>query len=618
MNEQKEYRFHTETAKLLQMVIHSVYSKKEIFLRELISNASDALDRRYALALKQPDQNLGPLQREAYSINLLLQKEKRLLWIRDNGIGMDSDDLYRCLGTIAHSGTGEEETDEERIGQFGIGFYSLFMAADHVRVVSRKAGKNQAYAFESSGIDSYTISEAKRDTVGTDVILHIREDDGNDTYNRYLREYTLYKLVKQYSDYIRWPILLYMPVPVPGKNGEPEERWGWQRLNSMVPLWRRKAGTVTEQEYNAFWLEQFAKDLEPAAEDREAFAKPLKVLHLHVEGRTEFRALLYIPACKWRTYDTERDVKGLQLYSAGVRIKERETAVLPQEFSFVQGAVDCSDLPLNLSREILQAQDTLNAIRSVLAKKLTEALQDVLQEDRSRYERFFRDFGQSLKLSAMECEGKQRERLSSLLLFASTGGTLTLDEYLQKEPSQILFGAAENADALKKLPEAERPLQEGRTILCLADLTDRLLPEMLETYRGVPFVSITSSSACETSTRGSDLCAFAEEVLKNENTAVRMTDRLVTGPVVLTTESGLSADLEAQMAETDSRYVSRYVLELNPEHRSVQILDKVRITDPERAEKYVRILYTQACLTAGLKIPDLTEYTALLVSLFEE
>ena len=218
----------------------------------------------------------------------------------------------------------------------------------------------------------------------------------------------------------------------------------------------------------------------------------------------------------------------------------------------------------------------------------------------------------------MECEGKQRERLSSLLLFASTGGTLTLDEYIQKEPSQILFGAAENADALKKLPEAERPLQDGRTILCLSDLTDRLIPEMLETYRGVPFVSINSSSACETSTRGSDLCTFAEEVLKNENTAVRMTDRLVTGPVVLTTESGLSADLEAQMAETDSRYVSRYVLELNPEHRSVQILDKVRIADPARAEKYVRILYTQACLTAGLKIPDLTEYIALLVSLFEE
>ena len=311
MENRKTIRFETETVHLLNMMIHSVYTNKEVFLRELISNASDAIDRRYMTAMAHPEKKLGPLKREAYAIRLTLNKKERLLAVSDNGIGMDEEDLRTCLGTVAFSGSGVFRAAQsgkeaaELIGQFGIGFYSLFMAADHVRVVTRKAGTEQAYVFESDGLESYTVGPGTRADVGTDVILHIREDDGNDTYDRYLREYPLYKLVRKYSDYIRWPILLYMPVPIPDKDGNPQEKWGWQLLNSMVPLWRRKQSDVTAEEYNAFYREQFLSPRDLEAENSSVLKTPLAVVPVVMEGRTEFRALLYIPSCAWAAYDTK-------------------------------------------------------------------------------------------------------------------------------------------------------------------------------------------------------------------------------------------------------------------------------------------------------------------------
>lgn len=618
MTEGKEYRFQTETAKLLQMVIHSVYSDKEIFLRELISNASDAIDRRYALALRDPDGQWGPAKRDAYSINLLLQKEKRLLWIRDNGIGMDEDNLYRCLGTIAKSGTAAaaEENEEALIGQFGIGFYSLFMAADHVVVVSRKAGSDEAYAFESSGVESFTITKSERQTVGTDVILHIREDDGNDTYNRYLREYTLYKLVRRYSDFIRWPILLYMPVP--GKNGEPQERWGWQRLNSMIPLWQRKSSEVTEEMYDEFWREFFAAELDPAPKEPEVFGRPLRVLHLHMEGRTEFRALLYIPACAWKTYDTREDVKGLQLYANGVRIKDREEMILPEEFSFVHGAVDCPSLSLDLSRERAQGQETLNAIRPVLYRKILQRLMESLRDDRTRYERFFHDFGPSLKLSAMENDGKKQEELLKLLLFDSTDGMVTLDECAEKSVKRILYGHADDTESLRRKPQAEMPLQNSERILCLKDITDRMIPQVIETYKNIPLIDIAGSEAQEGMTEQSPLCGFIRSVLKGEIDDAAVSLRLSSAPVLLSSRNGIPLDMEERMKEADPSVRAEKVLEINAEHPAIKILDRVRLSDPQRAETYVRILYTQARMTAGLPLEDPAVYTDLLVSLFYE
>ena len=616
----KEFRFQTETAKLLQMVIHSVYSNKEIFLRELISNASDAIDRRYALALSEPDKQWGPLQRESYSINLLLQKDKRLLWIRDNGIGMDEDDLYRCLGTIAESGTKKaaEESEEALIGQFGIGFYSLFMAADHVRVVSRKAGTNEAYAFESDGTDGFTITPAQRQTVGTDIILHIREDDGNDTYNRYLREYTLYKLVRRYSDFVRWPILLYMPVPVPGKNGEPQERWGWQRLNSMVPLWQRKSSDVTKEMYEEFWCEHYAADLDPAPREPDLFRSPLKVLHIHAEGRIEFRALLYIPACAWPAYDTRDDVKGLQLYASGIKIKDHEPALLPEDFSFIHGAVDCPSVPLDLSRERTQGQDILTSIRSILYKKILQGLTEALTEDRDRYLRFYQDFGISLKLSAMECEGKKQEELLQLLLLDSTDGMITLNDCVQADTMRILYGHADSVDALRRLPEAEMPLQNGERILCLKDITDRMIPQVIDTFKDIPLVSIANADTPSKTAQSSALCAFIRNVLKDAVEDVEISSRLCSTPVLLTSRNGVPLDMEARMQEADPSIHAEKVLEIHPEHSAIQILDRVRTSDPKRAETYVQILYTQARMMARLPVEDPVAYTDLLVSLFQE
>lgn len=637
MEDKQTVQFQAETQKLLQMMIHSVYTEKEIFLRELISNASDALDKRYMLALAHPDQNIGPLQREAYSIRLTLNKKERLLCVSDNGIGMNEEDVHACLGTIAFSGTdgfrlSGEETDR-LIGQFGIGFYSLFMAADRVNVITRKAGDEQAWVFASDGINGYTVSAAKRESCGTDVILHIREDDGKDTCNRYLREYTLYKLVKRYSDYIRWPILLYMPVPVPDKDGTPTEKWGWQKLNSMIPLWHRRAPDVTQEEYEAFWQEQFLDPSLIEEEKKDIIAHPLRTLHLSIEGKTDFKALVYIPACAWKTYDTKDDRKGLQLYSSGVRIMDVCRDVLPEAFPFVKGAVDCGDLPLNISRETVQSKQVLSSIRDVLHKRIGRALAECMKNERERYEIFFASFGKALKAAAMEAQGSEQKRLADLLLFecGASEKPVSLAEYcahMRPEQNAVYYACGRNRQEIQRLPETEAARAAKADFLCLSGLADTLIPQVLGSYDGHPFISLADGEAevflqnrsVLSDVRKEKLLRLVKEAAGKEIDDAVLSVRLRTSPVLLSSGNGITYEMEKSLHENDpaSPVKAERILELNASHPAVQTICRIMDTHPERARKYALILVRQAYMTAGLAIEDPASYTELLCSLMTE
>ena len=638
MNKQETIPFQTETVKLLQMMIHSVYTTKEVFLRELIANASDAIDKRFALALEHPDDKIGPVTRESYMIRITPNKEKRLLTISDNGIGMDADDLRRCLGTIAFSGSGlfQEETQhaDDLIGKFGIGFYSLFMAADHVKVVSKKAGTEQAWIFESDGIDSYSITEGKRSECGTDVILHIREEtaEGADEYNCFLREYPLYKLVKKYSDYIRWPIRLLMPIPVPDENGEPTEKWSYELLNSMTPLWKRQRSEVKEEETLAFFREHYAKPseyetLQGAAEP------PLRTLLLRIEGNVEFSALIYIPSSPWKTYDTKEDVKGLELYSSGIRVREAAEELLPSAYPFLKGAVDCADLPLNITRENLQSNAEIAAIRDVIERKTTAALMEAMQNNRTDYERFFQSFGKSLKLSAMETEGSEREKLQKLLLFevSDQEGLISLEEYEKKMihgQKAVYFAKGNSRTEILSLPESERPRRRGIPFLCAVDMVDELCARVFVRWKNYPFVSLSDRQADLLFDAGSpfskeetdELLQFIKTSIGNEAAEVIASRKLESHPVLLSSGSGISFEMERdyQKQNPDAGIGNHAVLEVNLSHPALRKLNSARKSDPKRAVSYAVILYNQARMMAGLPIKDPVTYTDLLTDLFTE
>ncbi len=611
MNETKTIPFETETVNLLHMMIHSVYVEKEVFLRELISNASDAIDKRYTAAIAKGDRNIGPLEREAYTIRISLNKKERLLRISDNGIGMDEEDLKNCLGKVAFSGTElmKKQQDTNLIGQFGIGFYSLFMVADKVWVLSRRANTHQAYVFESDGKEAYTITPAKRDNSGTDVILRIKQDDGKDTYNRYLREYPIYKLVRKHSDYIRWPILLYMPVPVPDKDGNPKEQWGWQLLNTMVPLWRRKQSDVSSTETDVFFNDQFQ------------VAKPLSTLFIHTEGKTSFHALIAIPSQSWQTYDTKEDRKGLQLFVNGVKIQDFCTEVLPEEFSFVKGAVDCDHLDLNVSRESIQTKESLSSIRNILYKKILASLREAMDQ-RNSYEQFFAAFGKSIKLSAMEAENERRRELSELLLFHTSRNQslTTLREYISRmkpEQNAIYYARGTNQ------PETERAEKLDIEYLIFANTEDILFAQVCEQFEGHRFISLSDDEPepfmVKESPFGNEeteqLLKFFRSTLQDKVDAVKISQRLETLPSLLRSDNGISFVLQEQ-SEQDVR--ATRILELNVNHHAMATINKVMKTDPKRAETYVLILYNQAALAAHVFKEDMSAYTELLCSLFHE
>ena len=627
--EKKEFK--AESKRLLDLMINSIYTHKEIFLREIISNASDAIDKLCYLSLT--DDKVG-LTRDDFQIILTLDKENRKLTVSDNGIGMDADDLENNLGIIASSGSlkfrreieDKEAADTDIIGQFGVGFYSAFMVADHITVVTKKYGCDQAYRWESDGVDGYTIEPCEKDTVGTDIIMHIKADgEEKDEYSRYLREYPLYKLVKKYSDYIRFPVRMLMPQPKlkegsTEENPEYEEEFVYETLNSMVPLWQRKKSEVTKEEYDKFYQERFSE-----------YEPPQSVLTVSAEGAVTYKALLFIPSKMLTQYYTEDFQPGLQLYSAGVMIMDKCADLLPEYFNFVRGVVDSPDLSLNISRELLQHDRQLKVIRTNLEKKIKAELQRMLTEEREEYEKFYRSFGRQMKMCALDNYGADKEKLQDLLLFYSSTEKklVTLDEYVSRMPEEqkyIYFAAGENVEALDHMPQTELLKEHNFEILYFTDKTDEFIPDMFHQYKEKSFRSaidgdleLDDEKKPDETDSHRDSFAFIKETLGDKVTEIKASTKLKTHPVCLSSGEGITFEMEKYFAavQPDMNMKAKRILELNVDHPAFTAFEIARITDPEKAKKYAEIFYNQACLIAGLPLDNPSAYTDLLCSLWK-
>ena len=621
--------FKAESQRLLDLMIHSIYTHKEIFLREIISNASDAIDKLCYLSLT--DENVG-LKREDFAITLSIDKENRTLTVSDNGIGMDADELENNLGVIASSGTFQfrQELDKEAeadvIGQFGVGFYSAFMVADHITVISRKYGREQAYRWDSDGLEGYTIEPCTRDAVGTDIIMHIKPDgEEKDEYSQYLREYPLYKLVKKYSDYIRFPIKMLMPHPQV-KEGSPEDKpeyeevFEWETLNSMVPLWQRKKADVTREEYDKFYQERFG---DPAA--------PLSVITVSAEGAVTYKALLYIPSQAPSQYYTEDYKPGLQLYASGVMIMDSCADLLPDYFNFVRGVVESPDLSLNISRELLQHDRQLKIISANLEKKIKAELERMLKDDRENYEKFYRSFGRQLKLCALDNYGARKEQLQDLLLFYSSTEKkpVTLAEYVSRmQPDQkfIYFASGDTVDAIDHMPQTELLKDHNMEILYFTDKADEFLPDMLQKYQDKPFRSaidgdleLGDEQKPDETDSYQESFAFLKETLGDKVDQVKASTKLKTHPVCLSSGQGITFEMEKYFTavQPELGMKAKRILEINVDHPAFAAFETARIIDPDKAKKYAQILYNQACLIAGLPIENPSAYTDLVCSLWK-
>ena len=625
--------FKAESKRLLDLMINSIYTHKEIFLREIISNASDAIDKLCYLSLT--DDKVG-LTRDQFEIRLSIDKEHRLLTVSDNGIGMDEADLENNLGVIASSGSlqfrkeleGAESAETDIIGQFGVGFYSAFMVADQITVVTRKYGSDQAYRWQSTGVDGYTIEPCEKDAVGTDVIMHIKPDteEEKDEYSQYLREYPLYKLVKKYSDYIRFPIRMLMPHPElkegsTEENPEYEEKFQWDTLNSMIPLWQRKKGDVTKEEYDEFYQQRFS-DPNP----------PLSVITVAAEGAVTYKALLFIPEKAPLRYYSEEYEGGLQLYSAGVMIMDKCADLLPECFNFVRGVVESPDLNLNISRELLQHDRQLKLICANLEKKVKSELERLLRDEREKYESFWQSFGRQLKLSAMDNYGAKKDVLQDLLLFySSTEKKLTtLGEYvtrMREEQKYIYFASGDTVEAIDHMPQTELLKEHSMEILYFTDKADEFLSDILRTYQDKPFRSVTDGDLelpgeekkDGDNERYKEAFAFIKDALDGAVDEVKVSTRLKTHPVCLSSGEGVTFEMEKyfKAAQPELGLKAKRILELNVDHPAFLAFETARLTDPEKAKKYARIFYNQAQLIAGLPIDDPSAYTDLLCSLWQ-
>ena len=622
--------FKAESKRLLDLMIHSLYNQTELFLPPLLSNASDAIDKLSYRSLT--DEGVG-LSRGDFAITVTPDAEKRTLTVSDNGIGMSREELEENLGVIANSGTfrfrqeldPEKAGDTDVIGQFGVGFYSAFMVADHITVVSKKYGEEQAYRWESSGADGYTVDPCEKETVGTDIILHLRDDgDEPDEYSQYLREGTLARLVKKYSDYIRFPIRMEM-THSRRKEGSPDDKpefedvREWETVNSMVPLWQRKKSDVKREEYDKFYQERFG-DMTP----------PQSVVTVSAEGAVTYQALLFIPSQAPGLYYTEDYEPGLQLYSSGVMIMDRCADLLPDYLSFVRGVVDSPDLSLNISRELLQHDRQLKIISANLEKKLRAELERMLRDDREGYEKFWKNFGRQLKVCALNNYGAQKDKLQDLLLFYSSTEKklVTLGEYVSRMPESqkyIYFAAGESIEAIDHMPQTEVLKDSSTEILYFTDKTDEFIADMFRTYQEKEFRSAlddepetTGEEKKEPDEAAQPALDFIRETLGAKVDGVKASTRLKTHPVCLTCGEGLTFEMEKYFTavQPDLGLKAKRILEVNTNHPAFAALESARETDPEKAKKYAEILYQQACLIAGLPIENPSDYTDLLCSLW--
>ncbi len=625
----KKKQFKTESQKLLDMMIHSIYTHKEIFLRELISNASDAIDKRHFRSLT--DSTLG-LDREAYEIRLSVDKDARTLTVSDNGCGMTQEDMELNLGTIAKSGSfdfkkengSSEEVDI--IGQFGVGFYSAFMVADTITVTSRPLGSDAAFVWESSGADGYTIDTAARAEVGTDIVLHIKADADEETYGEFLQEYRLRGLVKKYSDYIRHPIRMMVThsKPKEGKEGEYVQVTEDETLNSRVPLWKRTASEVSREEYDRFYSDKFM--------DYEA---PLKVITQTSEGTVNYTALLFIPSHTPFNYYTKDYEKGLELYSSGVLIMDKCSDLLPDYFGFVKGLVDSSDLSLNISREMLQHDRQLKVMAKAIEKKIKSELLKMLSSDREAYETFFRAFGLQLKYGLYADYGMHREVLEDLVMFPSSKEKklVTLKEYTEgckEEQKTIYYAAGETIDKIELLPQVEAVREKGFEVLYLTDDVDEFALKMLGKYKDFDFKNVTAealdlsteeekAAVAEDNKSADALLGCMKEALGDAVSAVRFTASLKKRPVCLSSEGEVSAEMEKVLNKMpgaeDAGVKARMVLEINREHRIAQVLKDLYPANEDKVKSYAKILYAQARLIGGMSVDDPGELSDLITDL---
>lgn len=624
----RKKQFKAESKKLLDMMINSIYTHKEIFLRELISNASDAIDKLYFKSLTDDSVKLA---REDFKIHIDLDKENRTIKISDNGIGMTEEELENNLGTIAKSGSfnfKKENADNEKaddisvIGQFGVGFYSSFMVADKVEVVSKAFGEDVAHKWVSEGADGYTIEECEKENAGTEITLFVKEDTENEDYTRYLEQYTIDELVKKYSDYIRYPIVMEMShqVPDPDKEGEYITEVAQETLNSMVPLWRKNKNEIKPEEYNEFYKQKFND-----------YADPLVVIHTKTEGQATFDALLYIPENPPYDFYSKEYEKGLQLYSNGVLIMDKCSDLLPDYFSFVKGLVDSADLSLNISREMLQHDHQLKIIAKAIDKKIKNELAKMLKNDREKYEKFFKTFGLQLKYGVYANYGMEKDGLKDLLLFESSADDkpTTLKEYVGRmadSQNDIYYACGENAQKIALLPQIEAVKAKGYEVLYFTDEVDEFAIQMLMEYDGKHFVNVckddldlSTDAEKEAMTKknedAKDLLDKMKEALDGKVTAVKLSNKLGSHPVCLSAEGYVSLEMEKvlnSMPGANQGVKAQLVLEVNAEH---PIVEKLKSADEETLKKYTNLLYSSARLIAGLDLENPTEFSDALAEM---
>lgn len=620
--------FKSESKRLLDLMINSIYTHKEIFLRELISNASDAIDKLCFIALTDDKLNMS---RDDFKIFIKPDKENRTLTITDNGIGMDKDDLENNLGTIASSGSykfkqemSEKQDDIDIIGQFGVGFYSAFMVAKKITVVTKKYGCDTAYKWESDGADGYEITETERDEIGTTIVLEIKDNTEEENYDEFLEQYRIQGLIKKYSDYIRYPIMMDMThsrVKEETKDSEKPEYEDYtetETLNSMLPIWQRAKKDVKQEEYDNFYREKFM-----------AMDKPLHTIVTYVEGVVTYKALLFIPSQAPYDYYTKEYKKGLQLYSSGVLIMDNCEELLPEHFRFVKGIVDSADLSLNISREMLQHDRHLITIAQNIEKKIKNELTSMLANDRENYEKFFNAFGRQLKYGVSADYGMHKEELQDLLMYYSSTEKklVTLSEYvdrMKEDQKFIYFAVGENISSIDNLPQTELLRSKGYEILYCTEEIDEFSLQTLMQYKDKKFCSATNDDLGiendenkEEEKDSSAILTFVKETLGDKVSEVVASKKLVSHPVCLTAKGGISFEMEKYFnaVQPDSGMKAQRVLELNMNHSAVKAMESAVQTDIEKAKKYAELLYDQALLIAGLPIENPGEYADLVCSL---
>ncbi len=623
-------QFKAESKRLLDLMINSIYTNKEIFLRELLSNASDAIDKLYYQSLT--DKSIK-VNKKDLCIKIEIDKENRLLKIIDTGIGMNKEELENNLGMIAKSGSlqfkeeNEKKKDVNIIGQFGVGFYSSFMVSDDVTVISKKYNEEDAYKWESTGAEGYTITKDEKDTYGTTIILKIKSDNEEYNYSDFLDTYTIETLVKKYSDYIRYPIKMNVTRRELKKDSkdEYEDVTKEETLNSMIPLWKKDKNKITEEEYNNFYQSKFYD-----------YENPIKVIHTSVEGMTSYKAILFLPAHAPFDYYSKEYEKGLALYSNGVLIMDKCSDLLPDYFGFVKGVVDSDDLSLNISREILQQDRQLKLIASNIEKKIKSELESMLKGERDKYEKFFKEFGMQLKLGVYNDYGMHKDELKDLLLFYSSKDEkyITLKEYvssMKDDEENIYYACGETIDKINMLPQVEKVKDKGYNILYLTEYVDEFAIKSLMEYDGKKFVNVSEENLDldteeekeeikKINDENKEMLNSMKEIIGSDISDVRFTHRLKNHPVCLVSEGPVSIEMQKVLnaMPTDQNINAKIILEINSSHKIADKLKELYRSDKEKFNEYTKILYSQSRLIEGLSIENPTEISNLICDLLSK